>query len=234
MAHAPLVITDEVDSQTWSSDAWPDFANRPATQAHLDSFQYVHCFGLPHRATHIEIMNGNEKLFVWERKDGRLEIPGGHVDWVTTQNRPESYEEAAMRETVEELQLDKMWESKEKALNQLQGLFVPVARMINQIPSSHVNNNEWVTVYRLHWREDWQDPVSLLQKSNTAAEGKPKTAQWTSLQGIKTWSLDNPMKINAALRLFLQRQGVIISILLNEYVERFPEYRRKICPNLDQ
>ena len=230
MVYAPLVVTDEKDSHAISSEE----IERLKGLDHLDDFQYVHCRGIPHRSAHIEIVNSEEKFFVWERQDGRLEIPGGHVDWLRDENRPETYEEAARRETVEELRLGCMWKGETEALDKLRGLLVPVEKVINQIPSSHVNNNEWVAVYRLHWPKDWQDPCKLLHdlakcKEETKAEGR--SARWMSIQEIMRKSLSDPMGINSALRLFLRRRGIMTRVLLSKYFKKYYEYHSKICPD---
>jgi len=234
MAYKPLVVTNETDSWACSSEKICRTENNELS--HLNSFQYVHWCGLLHRSTHIEIINSEGKFFIWERRDGRLEIPGGHVDWLNSENRPETYEEAARRETVEELKLDNMWKGEMEALNNLQGLLVPIEKVINQIPSSHVNNNEWVVVYRLYWPKDWQDPCEFLrdlakQKQDSKVEGKAESARWMSIQEIKQKSLGNPMGINSALRLFLRRHGIMVRVLLKEYFKKYGEYRKKICPD---
>jgi len=223
MSHAPLVVSDELDFCPRSSeDIIP-------TGEKLCDFQYVHWFGLPHRSTHIEIVNAENKFFVWERRDGRLEIPGGHVDWLRSENRPEGYEEAARREIVEELLLDEIWEcTQEEAVKRLLGLPIPVVKVINQVPSSHVNNNEWVTVYRLQWSDQWPDPVKYLHDlakkgKGSKVEGKAESARWLSEHDIKEKSLEHPMGINAAMRLFLRRRGVLIPILLTEYFLQYPK-----------
>lgn len=226
MAHAPLVVTDENDSCPYSSE---DIKRKPSDED-LGQFQYVHWFGLPHRSTQVEIVNQEKRFFVWERKDGRLEIPGGHVDWVRAQNRPEEYEEAARREIVEELLLHEIWECTEAdAIERLRGMPVFVEKVINQVPSSHVNNNEWVTVYRIEWPGEWPDPVVYLRDlakkgKGRKVEGKAESARWLSEDEIKEKSLEHPMGINAAMRLFWRRRGVMIRVLLTEYFMQYPKY----------
>ena len=70
MAFAPLVVTDEVDSQAFSSE---QIDRAEGIWSHLNEFQYVHCLGIPHRSVHVEIANAQGAFFVWERRDGRLE-----------------------------------------------------------------------------------------------------------------------------------------------------------------
>lgn len=235
MAYNPLVVTDEIDSMAFSSDE----IERPGNElSHLNGFQYIHWCGLPHRAVHIEIINSERKFFVWERKDGRIEIPGGHVDWITSKNSPETYEKAARRETVEELRLDIMWGGITRALKKLKGLLVPVEKVINQIPGGNVNNNEWVTVYRLYWHKDWPDPCEHLwnlakrkEASKVEVEGRAKSARWLSLEEIKQESMKRPMGINAALRLFLRRYGIMVRLILTEYFKNYEQYCKNICPD---
>ena len=171
---------------------------------------------------------------MWRRDDGRWEIPGGHVDWDDQKNQAESYEEAALREIVEELLLDRMWEcSEEQAQDRLRGSLKPVEKVINQIPSSHVNNNEWVTVFRLDWPRDSQDPCEYLndpkrQQEKEKPEGK--LPEWKTLDEIRKTSLANPMQINSALRLFLRRNRIMVPVLLAEYYEEYGKYCAKTCP----
>ncbi len=231
----PLVLTDTTDSHAYSSN---ELTRTVAAFQHLNNFQYVHCVGIPHRSSHVEIVNASGEFFVWERRDGRLEIPGGHVDWIVKENLPESYEEAARRETVEELQLDRMFGSIEAAMTKLDGKLDFIEKAINQIPSSHLNNNEWVEVYRLCWPPDWKDPCEHLHQlacehlhqlaeewPGDKFEGMPLTATWMSLGEIKEKADRDPMKINAALRLLLRRNGIMARVLLTEYFEKYDTYR---------
>jgi len=226
MAHAPLVVTDESDSCARSSEE----IERTPEDKDLDQFQYVHWIGLPHRSTQIEITNDEKKFFVWERRDGRLEIPGGHVDWLRAQDRAEEYEEAARREVVEELLLHEIWECTElDAIKRLEGMPILVEKVINQVPSSHVNNNEWVTVYRLEWPSQWPDPVAYLRDlakkgKRRKVEAKAESARWLSEDEIKEKSLEHPMAINAAMRLFWRRRGLMIRLFLREYFLQYPGY----------
>ena len=80
--------------------------------------------------------------------------------------------------------------------------------MINQLPSSHGNNNEWLTVYSLFWQDDWQDPC----KFEYSEEGN-NNAQWLSIAEAQQLSLKSPMGISAALRLFLNRRGVLVPLV---------------------
>jgi 8-oxo-dGTP pyrophosphatase MutT (NUDIX family) len=190
MAYAPLVGTDSTNTQAYPVD-----------------FETAHAQGRPHRAVHLEISNSRAEFFVWERQDGRLEIPGGHVDWITQAHRPESYEEAALRETIEELNLLVNWQvSATEARARLHGHLRRIGPLvINQLPSPQGHNNEWVAVFGLAWEGSWGDPCQfvLSEEGHTAP-------RWLSLEGIKQESMQHP--INAALRLFLQRHGILIPL----------------------
>lgn len=172
-------------------------------------FATVHGQGIPHRAVHFEITDAAGKYFVWERADGRLEIPGGHVSWIGEDDRAESYDEAALRELSEELNLAYNWGmSQSQVQARLFGRLLEVTRVVNQLSSSHKKNNEWVAVYGLLWQDEWGDP----RKFEFSEEGQT-SAQWLSVKEIEDFSLENPMAINSALRLFLQRRGVFAPLL---------------------
>lgn len=193
MSYPPLVATNPKDSLAYPLD-----------------FHTVHDQGIPHRAVHIEITNGQGKYFVWQRKDGRLEIPGGHVDWLEEQKRSETYEEAALRETIEELNLLENWSvDVATARGRLKERVFPIARLVNQLPSSHGKNNEWVTVYRLNWQSEWGDPCDPQWKLN----GEGTSPRWLALEEIEQRSLEKPMGIAASLRLFLQRHEILVPLI---------------------
>ncbi|MBN2006471.1 MAG: NUDIX hydrolase [Anaerolineae bacterium] len=191
MLNLPLVATDITDTEAYPAD-----------------FQTVHKEGILHRSVHIEIVNEQEKYFVWYRMDGRMEILGGHVDWLVDQERSESYEEAAIRETIEELNLLDNWTvDYESAYTRLKEHISPIARLRNKIPSSHGNNNEWVTVFSLSWPNDWGDPC----RPGWCLSNEGYSPHWLSLEEIKLYALDKSTNINAALNLFLQRRGILVS-----------------------
>lgn len=184
---------------------------------HMDSYAYpmdfiaVHQLGIPHRVVHIEIVNVLGQFFAWERADGRLEILGGHVDWIEVQNRPESYEEAALREISEELNLTINWKiTNDDALERMRDYMSPIEKFVNQIPGANENNNEWVTAYRLIWQKEWEDPSKFILSD----EGN-RFPSWFTVEDIILHGLKHPMGINSALRLFLRRRGVLIPIINN-------------------
>lgn len=180
---------------------------------HSDSSQYpvrydeAHRCGIPHRSVHVEITNADGDFLLRRRAgDGRFEIPGGHVEWLERENRGETYDEAAAREIVEELGLERNWRSTaESARQTILSNLRAECKIINQLPSRDSdNNNEWVAVFTLDWAKQWGDPAAF----EGSLEGD--SACWMPLSEIINMSLKNPAEINAALRLFLQRRGVLI------------------------
>jgi 8-oxo-dGTP pyrophosphatase MutT (NUDIX family) len=171
----------------------------------------AHREGVPHRAVHIEVVDLDRRLLVWRRRDGRLEIPGGHVDWIATASSPESYDEAALRELREELALGANWSSSQSEVaSRLRASLAPVATVVNQLPSSQGYNNEWVAIYRLVWQPDWGDPSSSswrLDEREGASE-----PWWRTLDDIEAACSGDPKLANAALRLLLRRRGSLIPL----------------------
>jgi len=193
MKFPPLVATDARDLRTYPLD-----------------FETVHAKGIPHRAVHIEIVNHQGKYFIWQRKDGRLEIPGGHVDWLEDRDRPETYEESALRETTEELNCAAVWKlDLDVVYERLREHLFPIVHIINQTPSSHGNNNEWVFVYGLKWQIKWGNPCNV--EWQLSEEGQ--SPRWMLLNEVEQFCLEKPMSINAALRLFMQRHGVLVPLI---------------------
>ena len=192
MPYSPLVATDARDSL-----------------AYPISFQKAHEQGIPHRAVHIEIANRGGKYLVWQRSDGRWEIPGGHVDWLAEQEQSESYSVAAIRETIEELNLQTNWNLPASlTVDRLKKQLKYITKVINQVPSSHGYNNEWVAIFSLDWEETWGNPCNFV----LGEEGN-KSPIWRSLEEIMRIGLENPLGINAALRLFLGRRGILIPVV---------------------
>lgn len=188
----PVIATDALDEA-----AFPE------------SYGNVHRLGTPHRACHIEIHDSQDRWLIWRRADGRWELPGGHLDWRSEECRPESYEEAALRETMEELNVSLNWHmSDAEAQSRLAGRFIPLGRVINQLPSSAGANNEWVGVYRLCWLNEWGDPTTF-----AFGEEGNHSPHWMTLREIIDKSLADPMRINSALRLFLARRNILIPLL---------------------
>lgn len=187
----PLVATDATDSVAYPMD-----------------FVAVHTRGIPHRVVHLEITNSAGDIFVCRREDKRLEIPGGHVEWMESEDRPESDEEAALRELCEELNLSYNWKMPVgDVVARLKGHLHPVVKTVNQLPGLQGNNNEWVTVYGVNWLDEWGDPC----KFRLSEEGNHEP-QWLTIKELKELSLANPMGINSAVRLLLQRRNIPIPL----------------------
>jgi 8-oxo-dGTP pyrophosphatase MutT (NUDIX family) len=192
LPYSSLTATDSFDTNVYPLD-----------------FETIHKQGIPHRAVQIEIINDRGLFFVWQRTDGRLEILGGHVDWLEHQNRSEEYEEAAIREITEELNITENWKKDVESISLMVKTHLsPIVRFINQLPSSHGNNNEWVTAYKLIWQTEWSDPC----KPEWKLSNEGTSPVWLSFEEIQSFSIQNPRKINAALRHFFQRRGVLIPL----------------------
>jgi 8-oxo-dGTP pyrophosphatase MutT (NUDIX family) len=186
MAHALIVGTDIANRKTYPVD-----------------FLNAHARGIPHRAVQIEVTNARGEYLVWEAQK-MLEIPGGHVDWDSQADRPESYEEAACRELMEELRLLEHWHiAPADARARLHGSLHCGPLIINQL-STRGFNNEFVVVFTLAWQDTWGNPCEFtLEEGHTAP-------RWLTLEAAKQESLRHP--INSALRLFFQRRGILIPI----------------------
>ncbi len=186
----PLVATDEHGKEAYPLD-----------------FETIHSRGILHRAVHIEITKGADEYLILTRADDRYEILGGHVDWLTGANRSESYEEAAIREVTEELNLQENWGRPEAeiALRLLPRL-TECDRINNQLPSSHGHNNESVAIFRLQWQQEWGNPCDFKLSSEC------RQAQWISVEKIQKVAETNPNGINSALHLFLQRREIVVPL----------------------
>ena len=174
-------------------------------------WESAHRAGIPHRAVHMEIVDPQGRLLVRHRRDGRLENPGGHVDWLERRSRAETYDEAAVRETLEELALVANWRIERRQVEErLRGALAPVTMIVNQLPSSHGLNNEWVAVYRVVWPPDWADP-SADSWTLDEEEGGSRPS-WQHIADLERLCSADPKRLNAALRLLLQRRGILIPL----------------------
>ena len=193
MKYPPLVATDSNDAAAFPMD-----------------FRRVHQEGIPHRAVHVEVVDSKGHWLVWKRADQRLEIaPAGHVDWDEAANLPESNESAAIRESSEELNCALNWNVDEAEVRRrLASRMIFVDRIINQLSSSHGNNNEWVSVFRLHWDERWGNPGEYVLSDEGNVEPR-----FMPIDEIAKWSVEHPMMINSALRLFLARREIMVPII---------------------
>ncbi len=175
------------------------------TAVYALDFETIHEQGIPHRSVHLEIVDQQGRYLVWNRSDGRLEIPGGHVDWLSDQDRAETYEEAGVREIIEELNLLENWGLDfPSASERLQKHLDFAARLENNVPSSHGKNHEWVTVFKLQWQQSWGNPCD----AGWISSSEMNAPHWLSLTDIHQESMQGVAHINAALRLFLQRHRI--------------------------
>ena len=174
----------------------------------------AHEQGIPHRGVHIEIVEfiTTNRYLILERSrenDNRLEILGGHVDWLDSY--PETYEVAALREICEELNLEYNWAMDQQAVyRRLRPHMSQYVQTINQLSGRAGYNNEWITVFRLRWQRSWKDPTSF----NLSRENK--SARWYTLDELTERSLEAGAEINTALRLFFQRQNILIPTRPNQ------------------
>lgn len=174
------------------------------TLAYPAGFALVHKLGVWHRVVHVEICNKDGAFLVWKRGDGRFEIPGGHVDWLDKLDRAESYWEAALRELVEELNLEENCKvsklSEKQWLTEAKERLVPLTVVRNELHSSHGDNHEFVQICRLEWDDNWGDPTEDWR----VGDDLTTSAKWLLGTDIsKEWSRGT--KMNAALRLIIER-----------------------------
>jgi 8-oxo-dGTP pyrophosphatase MutT (NUDIX family) len=187
-----IVATDSRNVETWPVDR-----------------RDAHERGLIHRAVHVEVQDNAGRLLIWRRRDGRLEIPGGHVDWLSGEGRAESYLECASRELCEELALAANWGIPfDTARERVAPLLASVAIVSNQLPGRSGKNNEWVNVFQLLWQEGCGDPAG----SNWTLDPEEgmSAATWLAVDEIERRCLLAPALPTAALRLLLLRRGVLV------------------------
>ncbi len=172
-------------------------------------FGIAHTTGKIHRAVHIEIIDSNNRILIWQRRDGRFEILGGHVNWNEKKSTPETYEEAAFHEISEELDLShNLPIESSNLLSWIKSCLIPMAHFVNVPPTTRNNNYEWVVAFRLNWfTYEWGDPSSF----HLGVEGN-YNAKWLTIPEIEKLCLDNSTRINSALRHYLARNGILIPI----------------------
>jgi hypothetical protein len=157
----------------------------------------------------VEIVDERGRMLVWRRRDGRLEIPGGHVDWLESDGRAESYDETVLRELDEELALWRNWSLEAEHVRARHALELSgVTLVANQLPSSTGNNNEWVQVYRLTWQPGWTDPVQFI----LGEEEGMSHPRWASIEELATHCEREVGLATASLRLLLCRRGIMIPL----------------------
>ncbi len=160
-------------------------------------FARAHAAGVPHRAVHVEVSNGKGQLLVWMRADGRLELPGGHNQWVN--GKPELAEQAAARELLEELGVER--EKIERKCAELAQCLTPVAVELNRSDRAH--NYEWVTIFAVDW-----DVLGLplpTSHSQLSAEGN-RDPKWLRIGDIQAQAELGPSHLNSSLLMLLGRR----------------------------
>ena len=171
---------------------WSDATPRPLR------YHLVHSSGIPHRASHVEVWQG-QRLLVWSRSDGKLELPGGHLRW--RDDGPESFEQAAARELLEELGAGDDVVARE--LDALRGaLELVVASCFNQ--SMAGKNNEWVSVYRVG--AELLPLLPSLDAPGALSSDGNRDARWWSVADIRQFAEREPLALASSLKLLLDRQ----------------------------
>lgn len=167
----------------------------------------AHKQGISHRAVHIDIRNNDGRYLVWRRFDGRLEVLGGHVDWLSALGRGETNFEAVVRELREELNLEKNW-LEDPAGRLRQPYLRQIDTIENRLPSSQGDNHEWVAVFLLDWSKDWGDPAGKWSLKAVSQGGEGYSPQWLTPVELARECGGDDAKVNAAAKLFLARHNV--------------------------
>lgn len=184
-------IDDEmIDDEMIVACDWNDGAPRALPR------HQVHRRGTPHRAVHVEVWRGDEVL-VWQRTDGRFELPGGHVRWLPS--GPEPLDEAAARELLEEL--GRAEHDVARQLGAVQRQLQAVTKCLNR--SRAGANNEWVTVYRIA-AAAVPGSVQLARPGVLSAEGN-RDARWWAPRDVMHVARSEPQQLASSLKLFAER-----------------------------
>ncbi len=167
-----------------------------------ETLERVHTTGIPHRAVHLEVFDEAGRLLVWRRSDGRLEIPGGHVDWSEALHTPEPDVVAAARELLEETGAD----PSATAVAALSGQLEHCADFFNQ--SQNGRNNEWVQVFRIDVRR-YPAVGRAVPNHPRAFDGGANDVlsdegnfepRWLGLDDLLDWLRADPTGATSALR----------------------------------
>jgi ADP-ribose pyrophosphatase YjhB (NUDIX family) len=181
----------EADELIVGSD-WEDAEPRPLR------YSVVHAGGIPHRAAHVEVWRG-DRLLVWSRSDGKLELPGGHLRW--RDDGPEPSPEGAARELLEEL-----GEAPDGVARDLPrvraALELVVASCFNQ--SMAGKNNEWVSVYRV--AAERLPLIAGVDRPGALSSDGNRDARWWSVADIREFAERDPLLLASSLKLLLDRQ----------------------------
>jgi len=160
-------------------------------------YSVVHARGIPHRAAHVEVWQG-EQVLLWFRSDGKLELPGGHLRWLP--GGPEPFDEAAARELLEELGEPEAGVARHIA--EVRAGLTLVTSCFNQ--SMAGMNNEWVCVYRV--AADQVPAATALGRSGVLSADGNRDARWWALADIREFADREPLALASSLKLLLERQ----------------------------
>jgi len=170
------------------------------------AFDVAHTQGRIHRVVHVEIYSATrDKHLVLRRNDSqrRLELVGGHVDWLDSEGRAETYRDCCIRELKEELSLRENLPLSESEIDEeLGSSLVEVRKCFNRGKSSHRNNAEHVQIFRLSWPEAWGDPALPWWKWNEEV----LAAYWMSRKDLFSQDFQSDIA-NTALRMFIERSA---------------------------
>jgi len=160
------------------------------------NFRVAHKYGVRHRVMHMEVVDANARVLAWKRKDGRLELPGGHVAWGIHGEEEPRY--AATRELLEELGL----ETDEIAARS--GRLAKAVELVTwqMSESNDGDNREWVGIARV--------PIEALgavklKEDGAMSDEKNHDPVWMSPKEIRAYTAENPEGFNSSIRLFLER-----------------------------
>jgi len=167
------------------------------------AFDVAHRNGLLHRVVHIEIYSDDKRQYLIFRRNEiarRMEIVGGHVNWLADKRRSETYIESCVRELKEELSLVKNTDLNERLLDSeiKRHLYKGIKEKNEGMRSDHRFNREWVQVFRFRWPRAWKDPALPSWHWNEEIIA----AYWASDQDILELSDE---LANTALRMFKKR-----------------------------
>jgi len=183
-------MTESTDELIVASD-WSDATPRALR------YSLVHARGIPHRAAHVEVWQG-QRVLLWFRSDGKLELPGGHLRWL--EGGPEPFDEAAARELLEEL-----GEPEEGVARQLAGVRAGLELVTSCFNQSMAGlNNEWVCVYRI--AAERVPAATALGRSGVLSADGNHGARWWSVADIRDFAEREPLFLASSLKLLLDRQ----------------------------
>ncbi len=134
----------------------------------------------------------------------RLELIGGHVNWLECADREESHIECCVRELKGELSLPEnvSW-SRSKIDQQLSDSLEEIGQHYNRSKSIHRNSAEHVRIFKLSWPNEWGDPALPWWTWNEEVV----SGYWVSMSVLFKQNLTSEM-VNTSLRMFIERKVV--------------------------